>query len=315
MPAPEPSTPRPADGSDAQRVTEPRTDPLTVEPRGLREHAGAVRQDLTQRARRRLEIVRPTTVRQLPPRTPVTLTVVAFATLLVVAVAARGAATAVTVASVALASGVIALGWTRLVGLPSRRGTLVTVGISAALLLASVALPDDGGSLRWVPAALAVGVVVSFLHQLVRRDGRPRVVVSLSGTLLALGILAAGVTWVALPSMQGGRDAAVAAWAALACAAGAEWLCHRARWFTALAPSALLAGAVAGGVVGALVDASLPWCALLGAACAAASLALRVVLAPLPALVSLRAQAVSGVASVLVVGPLVETAARHLLAP
>ena len=37
------------------------------------------------------EIVRPTTVRQLPPRTPVTLTVVAFATLLVVAVAATAA--------------------------------------------------------------------------------------------------------------------------------------------------------------------------------------------------------------------------------
>ncbi|WP_288798549.1 hypothetical protein [uncultured Arsenicicoccus sp.] len=58
----------------------------------------------------------------------------------------------------------------------------------------------------------------------------------------------------------------------------------------------------------------MPWCALLGLACSAASLALRVVLSPLPALVTLRAQAVSGVASVLVVGPLVETAARHLLA-
>lgn len=306
MPGPEPSTPRPADGSDAERMTD--------DPRGRRSYAGVVRQDLAQRARRRLEIVRPTTVRQLPPRTPVTLTVVTYATLLVVAVAARDAATGVTVVAVALASAVVAVGWTRLVGLPSRRGTLITVSLSAVLLLASVVLPDDGGSLRWVPAALAVGVVVAFLHQLVRRDGRPRVVVSLSGTLLALGILAAGVTWVALPSMAGGRDAAVAAWAALAAAAAAEWLCHRARWFTALAPTALLAGAVAGGLVGALVEASVPWCALLGLACSAASLALRAVLSPLPALVTLRAQAVSGVASVLVVGPLVETAARHLLA-
>ena len=56
-----------------------------------------------------------------------------------------------------------------------------------AALVAAVALA----------AAAAVSVVAAFAHQLMRTDGRPRVVASLSGSLLALGVLASGACWVA----------------------------------------------------------------------------------------------------------------------
>ncbi|WP_050346763.1 hypothetical protein [Arsenicicoccus sp. oral taxon 190] len=272
--------------------------------------ASSVRRELAHHARR---LARPTTVRDLSPRSLVTLSACLLATLLAVASAAGPAAEGATAGVVAAAAVVLAAGWTRVVGLPSRRGTLITVGLSAALLLASVLVPADGATLRWVPAALAMGVVTAFLHQLVRRDGRPRVVSSLSGTLMALAVTAAGVTWVALPSLPHGADAATTAWVALAAAAAVEWACHRARWWAAMVPGALLAAAAAAALVATLLHVALPWSVLLGLAVAAPSVATRAVFAPLPALVSSRAQAVSGVASVLVAGPVVEVVARHAL--
>ncbi|MCH8611973.1 hypothetical protein [Arsenicicoccus dermatophilus] len=268
------------------------------------------RLELRQHARR---IARPTTVRELPARSLVVLAAVALAVLLAVAGSARGAAGPVTVGAVAVAFAVLTAGWTRLVGLPSRKGTVITVGITAVLLLASVALPRDGASLRWVPAALALGVVSAFLHQLLRRDGRPRVVTSLSGTLLALALLASGVTWVAVPGLPGGERGAQVAGAAVAVTALVEWLLHRARRWPTIVPGAVVAGTGTALVVAVLVGAPLLPAGLLGVACSGLGLATRALMAPLPTLVVHRAQLVSGVASVLVCGPAVEMVTRHLL--
>ena len=84
----------------------------------------------------------------------------------------------------------VACGWPRLVDLPSPRGTSsVLVGTAAALAVTMLA-SDVGDRTRWAGAVLCVGLIASFLHQLLRQDGRPRLVMTLAGTALGLGVLA-----------------------------------------------------------------------------------------------------------------------------
>ena len=68
-------------------------------------------------------------------------------------------------------------------------GTAVALAVT---MLASGA----GDRTRWAGAVLCVGLIASFLHQLLRQDGRPRLVMTLAGTALGLGVLGAGAYFI-----------------------------------------------------------------------------------------------------------------------
>lgn len=97
---------------------------------------------------------------------------------------------------VALGCG-LAWGWPRLINLPSPRGTSSVLAGTAVALAVTMLASGAGDRTRWAGAVLCVGLIASFLHQLLRQDGRPRLVMTLAGTALGLGILGAGAYYIA----------------------------------------------------------------------------------------------------------------------
>lgn len=223
-------------------------------------------------------------------------------------------------AGVLLLGLVVAWGWPGALGLPSRVGTSVVVALGAVLLVGSVVpglvrLRGPEGGLGWLPAAVSLSFLLAFAHQLVRRDGRPRVVESVSSVVLALAVVAAGSLLVPLAGTQVGTDLVVSALAAAAASAVADitgrWMASRA-WLT---PLSMVAGG--GAAVGAavLVGADVAWttCLLLGVAVGVTSQAARALLAVLPTMAGTRPRLVAAAVALLVAGPLVYTVARVLV--
>lgn len=215
--------------------------------------------------------------------------------------------------TVALAGVVVAWGWVGLLALPSPRGTatVLLVGVTATVVTAGLTRSDP--FLRWVPAALAGSVLVAFVHQLARRDGRPRLVESIASTVAAVALLGSGVAFIPMPLVWSGAQVTLVALVAITVGAVVELA---ARWPVArpwLLPLTMaLGGAVAVGV-GLLVD--VPWtaAALLGVVSAGVSHAVRRVLLSLPSMEHARPQLVSAAASVLSCGVLVYVIGRVLV--
>ena len=86
----------------------------------------------------------------------------------------------------------LAWGWPRLINLPSPRGTGAVLIATVVALTAVILATDPAERTRWAGAVVCVGLIGSFIHQLLRQDGRPRLVFSVAGTALGLGILGAG---------------------------------------------------------------------------------------------------------------------------
>ena len=95
--------------------------------------------------------------------------------------------------AVALAGLVVAWGWPQLLSLPSPRGTTTVLVIGTVLMTGTALLTREAPYLQWMPAALAVAVIGAFLHQLMRRDGRPRLTESVSASITGLAVISAGV--------------------------------------------------------------------------------------------------------------------------
>ncbi|MDQ1536085.1 MAG: hypothetical protein QOE58_478, partial [Actinomycetota bacterium] len=140
-------------------------------------------------------------VPDMPVQPLVTVAVVAFAGLLALTAFAGPMMLAL---AVALAAGVIAWGWAGLLGLPSPRGTMVVLSVGSAGSIGTVLATRDDPFLAWMPAALAGSLIVVVLHQLARRDGRPRLVESIASTITAIAIVVSGAGLVALPRIEQG---------------------------------------------------------------------------------------------------------------
>jgi hypothetical protein len=148
--------------------------------------------------------------------------------------------------AVLLAVLALAAGWPALLGLPTPRGTTAVVALGGALSAVAVGATDSEPRLVWLAPALAGGVVGEFAHQLARRDARPRMVESVSGTIAGLVVLASLATVLALPGTPAGADG-VATWAAaVTVAVVVQALTLPGRWLLAL-------GVVLGALVGALL--------------------------------------------------------------
>ena len=247
-------------------------------------------------------------VPEMPLQPLVTVAVVALAGLLTISAFAGPALVAV---AVALAAGVIAWGWSGLLGLPSPRGTAFVLAVGSAAAIGTALATRVDPLLGWMPAALAGSMIVAFLHQLARRDGRPRLVESIASTITAIAIVVSGASLVVLPRTQQGAWVVALASSAVAVSALTDLAGRSQRLRAWLLPLAMLAGGSAAIVVGLTFGAA-SWgsSALLGVLAAGISHAVRRVLAILPAISGSRSQLVSASASVLTGGVVVYVVGR-----
>lgn len=164
------------------------------------------------------------------------------------------AGAAVLMAAGLLAVAVLAWGWPALLALPSPRGTTAVVGAGGAMAVLAVGLSRTEPRLQWLALAVAGSVLAEFVHQLARRDGRPRVVESSTGTLAGVALLASMSAWMALPRTPSGAGALVVAAVPVAVGLALQLLPLPARVTAALGVVAgLLAGALLGGALLAAV--------------------------------------------------------------
>jgi hypothetical protein len=251
-------------------------------------------------------------VPQMPLQPLVTIAVVALAGLLAITAFAGPVLLAL---AVALAAGVIAWGWSGLLGLPSPRGTAFVLAVGSAAAIGTALATRVDPFLAWMPAALAGSMIVAFLHQLARRDGRPRLVESIASTITAIAIVVSGASLVVLPRTLNGAWVVALACSAVAVSALTDLAGASQRLRAWLLPLAMLAGGVAAIVVGHTLGV-LSWgaAALLGVLAAGVSHAVRRVLSMLPAISNARSQLVSACASVLTCGVVVYVVGRLLIA-
>jgi len=155
---------------------------------------------------------------------------------------------------VAGAAGLLALlfaiGWPTLAGLPFRPGSTVVVALGGIGAVAVVHLVADEPYLRDLPVVLAGAIVLAFINELLRRDGRPRLVESVSGTVAGTAVAVAVTGWVAIGRSAGGESLVVAGATALA-VGSAVVAVTLAPWLGAIVTTAAAtaAGALAGGLL------------------------------------------------------------------
>jgi hypothetical protein len=151
-------------------------------------------------------------------------------------------------AAALLVVAVTAWGWPMLVDLPSPRGSASLVALGGAACVLAVALSRDEPLLQWLALALAGAVVGEFVHQLARRDGRPRLVECVTGTLAGVVVLASMSTLVVLPRTpaQAGGVLLVVVPVAVGLALQALPVPGRVASVVGVLAAALLAGLVAG---------------------------------------------------------------------
>lgn len=201
----------------------------------------------------------------------------------------------------------LALGWVPLLRLPSPRGTTAVQFIAVAVLLVPATI-RPWQTLEWLPGAVAVAMIASFIHQLVRRDARPRLVESVSASAAGVALLSSAVCLVPLAAGPLGRDAIAAVMAATAAATLADvglGRVPRGIIAASCATASLVLGALAAVGIHALAgSAPLPTAllALAGASAGVASYAVRQIQSVLPSLWGRRAQVASAAGSVLCTG-------------
>jgi len=163
-----------------------------------------------------------------------------------------------------LLSGVLALGWPRVAGLPARAGSGVVIGLAGVAAVVVVHVTTTEPLLGDVPAVFAGAVLAAFVAELVRRDGRERLVESLAGTVAGALVPVCAAGWLAAERTAAGDAVVVTGAVALAVGSAITALPLRG-WAGA---GATLGAAVAGGLVAgaALPTVGLPSGALLGAA-------------------------------------------------
>jgi hypothetical protein len=217
--------------------------------------------------------------------------------------------------AVALAGFVLAWGWPLLLSLPSPRGTSAVLAIGTVLMTGTALATRDDPYLEWMPAALAVSVIVGFLHQLMRRDGRPRLTESVAAVTSGLAIISAGTALAPIPHVLAGEHALAATMAGLGVGVLADPLVSVPRlrqW--ALFIAMLIGGGAAVAVSAVAGELMTGPAALLGLMAAAISHAARRVLAPLPSTAMPRAQLAVAATSSLLVGVVAYVVVRYFVA-
>lgn len=151
--------------------------------------------------------------------------------------------------SAAVLAVVFALGWPALAGLPFVVGSATVVALGGVGAVAVVHLTDTQPFLRYLPVVFAAAILLAFVSELLRRDGRTRLVESVSGTVAGTLVAVAVAGWVAIGRTPGGEHLVVVGALALAVGSAVVAL-HLARWIGALVTAGAAAGA---GALGGLL--------------------------------------------------------------
>lgn len=250
-----------------------------------------------QEERRRSPILPPMATERRPL---VVLSTVVLAVLLALATAADHALGAAAVAWFGLA---LAWGWPGLLGSTSRFGSSLAIAVVGVLAPVTVAATPDDPYLRHVPVVVAAAILTMFLHQLVRRDGRPRLTHSVAVGAAGIAIATVGAAWVPLGRTSGGSEVVLVVAVALAVAALADLGASIAKVRPFMVAVAAGLGFFAGGVTGLLVDeVGVVAGVVLGVVAAVIAHVMRRVLWVLPPIRGVRGQLTAAAASVLVTG-------------
>ncbi|WP_432562318.1 hypothetical protein [Kineococcus sp. SYSU DK003] len=119
--------------------------------------------------------------------------------------------------AVVLLGALVAVGWPELLDLPARRGTTAVVALVAvvaavvAVATAETARADGtqvSGVLGSLPAVTALALLGAFGHQLLRRDGRPRLVESVTAVVTGQAVVVLAAGWIAVPTTYAGPSLA-----------------------------------------------------------------------------------------------------------
>lgn len=202
-----------------------------------------------------------------------------------------------------LAAGLaFAWGWPLLLDLPRPTGTGVVLATAAVGMAGVVVFSGDDDGMEAISVVLAIGLVLAFLHELIRTDGRKSLVVSLAGCAFGLAVLASGMFSAGAASYDHGDAAIAVAIGAPALGLVTDRLLprkHIREWFV---PAGALVGAGLGVVLG-IIDGRLDVLLVTGLVAGLVGAAIRRVLHELdvddPA-----AQLSYGIASVLSTGVL-----------
>ncbi|WP_309081150.1 hypothetical protein [Zhihengliuella sp.] len=119
-----------------------------------------------------------------------------FAAALGAEAATEGAAAVPMAGIVGVLVAAFAYGWPRLLGLAGRwhvTWLLLLVGFASALAALWTPLPNP---LQWLPVTIAVGVLATFVTQLVRGTGTSQRLEATLGSLLGVVVVALGSGWV-----------------------------------------------------------------------------------------------------------------------
>src|SRR6187455_1494361 len=138
-----------------------------------------------------------------------------------------------------------ALGWPALAGLPFKPGSATVVALGGVGAVAVVHLTEEQPYLRDLPVVFAAAILLAFVNELLRRDGRTRLVESVSGTVAGTLVAVAVAGWVAIGRTPGGEPLVVAGALALAVGSAVVAL-PLAPWLGTIVTAAAAAGAGAG---------------------------------------------------------------------
>lgn len=144
----------------------------------------------------------------------------------------------------------IAVGWPVLLNLPNLLGSSVVIALGGLGAVAAVYATAGGPRLRELPLVVALAVLLAFVNELARQDGRTRLLDSVSGTVAGVLVATAAAGWLAAERSVGGTALVVSATAALAVAAAVSAV-PLGGWLGALVTTG--AGIATGAAVGALM--------------------------------------------------------------
>ncbi len=214
-----------------------------------------------------------------------------------------------------LAIGIVifAMGWPRLLAVPARYGAAIVIAGSGLAALIAVATT---GHMEPLALVMAGGVIGSFVHQMMRSDGRPRLVESVSATTAGVVAAVGSAGWIAIitrPNLplagQHPRPTALIVLAACILAVAALAVALTPQWLTwSLVP---ILGAVLGGGLGAIFP-TVGWIAgtSLGFCLAVFTVGLHVLFDIFPASRRIRPALAAALLPVLASGVIVYTIAR-----
>ena len=205
--------------------------------------------------------------------------------------------------AVLAASLAFAWGWPVLLDLPRPNGSSIVLAAASVGMAGVVVFSGDTDGMQAVSVVLAIGLVLAFLHELVRTDGRAHLTRSLAGAALGLAVLGSGIFAAGAASYPEGDAATAIVMGAAALGLIGDLILparHAREWSL---PAGLLLGVVLALLVGLTAGSGLGYLLLAGLAAGLVAFAIRRALGAVDP-IDPAAQLAYGIGSVLITGVL-----------